>query len=213
MNSVNCIINEIFDLHLQINNKGLCCLENLNPFPLLLHSFHSLTFSRSKMVLQIYQDIASQWGHVLKVTTRITPFYSDHLSIDFFFFFLPVQRKSGMSEALYGQNDVISSSYGAERKLCFVEARPGHLAHMWHSQNTFSTKISTLQDRTLRSTLQISPFRYAKRMPVVPAMCAVLFMLVNIWTLACKSVWIHQWDVSVLYLQSCMEQKCIAYHI
>lgn len=45
-------------------------------------------------------------------------------------FFLAVQGKSGMSEALYGQYDVISSSYGAERKLCLVEARPGHVAHM-----------------------------------------------------------------------------------
>lgn len=32
--------------------------------------------------------------------------------------------------ALYGQGDVISPSYGAERKLCLAEARPGHLARM-----------------------------------------------------------------------------------
>lgn len=64
---------------------------------------------------------------------------------------LPVQRKSGMSEALYGQYDVISSSYAAERKLCLVEARPCHEAHMWHSQNTFSTKISTPQGWTIES--------------------------------------------------------------
>lgn len=51
---------------------------------------------------------------------------SQHLAI----FFRPVQRKSGMSEALYGQYDVISSSYGAERKLCLVEARPRHVAHV-----------------------------------------------------------------------------------
>lgn len=45
-------------------------------------------------------------------------------------FFPPVQRKSGMSESLYGQYDVMSSSYGAERKLCLVEAQPCHVAHM-----------------------------------------------------------------------------------
>lgn len=141
-------------------------------------------------MLQIYQDIASFWGHeghVLKVRTRITLYYSDTmiclLSVDLFFFFSPVQRKSGMSESLYGQNDVISSSYGAERKLCLVEARPGHLAHMWHSQNTFSTKISTLQVRALWSTLQTSPLRYVEIMPVVPTMCTILFLLVNIVTL------------------------------
>lgn len=41
-----------------------------------------------------------------------------------------------MSEALYEQHDVISSSYGAEWKLCLAEAKLGHVAHMWHSQNT-----------------------------------------------------------------------------
>ena len=53
-------------------------------------------------------------------------------SFSFLFFFFPqlVQRKSGMSEALYEQNDVMSSSYGAERKLCPDEARPGHQASM-----------------------------------------------------------------------------------
>ncbi|KAM7374280.1 hypothetical protein PAMP_006948 [Pampus punctatissimus] len=39
-----------------------------------------------------------------------------------------------MSEALYGQNDVISSSYGAERKLCLDEARLSHLAHIAASE-------------------------------------------------------------------------------
>lgn len=47
-----------------------------------------------------------------------------------FFHVQLVQRKSGMSEALCGPYDVISSSSGAERNLCLVEARPCHVTHM-----------------------------------------------------------------------------------
>ncbi len=70
---------------------------------------------------------------MLKVKDKNNPLlfrYNDMSSHHRPIFFSFLQRKSGMSEALYGQNDVISSSYGAERKLCLVEARPGHLAHM-----------------------------------------------------------------------------------
>ena len=122
------------------------------------------------------------WHLVFKKNAAVHEGHEGHtmkclLSTDLFFF-PPVQRKSGMSEALYGQNDVISSSYGAERKLCLVEAEPGHLDRMWHSPNTFSTKIWTLQVRTLWSTPQTAPFRYVK-MPVVATMCTVLFSLVK----------------------------------
>lgn len=82
------------------------------------------------------------------------------------------QSKSGMSEALYERSDVISPSYGAERKLCVSEARPGHLAHMWHSQNIFSIKISTLQARTLWSTLQTTPFRCDQWMLTMSLHCS-----------------------------------------
>ena len=74
-----------------------------------------------------------------KSKDKNNPFTSDTmtclLSIDLFLlFFWPVQRKSGMSGALYGQGDVISSSYGAERKLCLVEG----LAWSFSSHVTFT---------------------------------------------------------------------------
>lgn len=130
----------------------------------LWHLAEAKLCSRSTRTLCHSEDMYKSKNNNYPLLLRYNEMNSQHLAI----FFLPVQRKSGMSEALYGQYDVISSSYGAERKLCLVEARPRHVAHMWHSQSTFSTKISTPRVRTIPSTPQNSPFRYVKRMPVVP---------------------------------------------
>lgn len=98
--------------------------------PCLERNLHSVAFCSGRVVLQLS---ASQ-RTFSKIKTIISPYDRDTMRLVLSISLPPLShplpptaRKSGKSEGLYGQHDVISSSYGATRALCLVEA-----AHMWH---------------------------------------------------------------------------------
>lgn len=94
-------------------NKGILC-QKIGIISLIAFFPH---VEQTKIIMRLIQDIASLWAHVLKVRTRENACYSATMTSQQGLYFLSVQRKSGMSEALYGQNDVMSSSYEAERSF------------------------------------------------------------------------------------------------